>query len=421
MMRLKASELLIVDGVEDDLLMQARVERIRPFIDAAETRHVDDERLNAVVRDHNLSRSSRNGMSSEDAPIIILNRFRFDDSPELRATRKERYPALFEEPTRRFAGYGGFDWKRSGTPEWRQATGCVTQPAYQIHSIVGCPFRCAYCSLGSVYNIMMNMEQYVERLDGWIAQMAGNQTLFQYDNYTDTVCFEPEYGGTKLLVDYFAGKDGRWLELYVGKSDNVDFLLPMDHGGGTIACWSVSGRTQSAAIELGAADMEGRVGAARKMQEAGYHVRFRLSPIIPVKNWEAENRELIELIFELTEPDLITFETLRFLDYDDIARYLDLSLLDEEWLELMRSVRGQTTDAGGQIPDQYRRRMYRFIIDELERVSPDTAYAFCREALTIWQLFADDLARHGQCPDDYVCNCGRVSTPGHPVFAHQAP
>ncbi|MFQ5808683.1 MAG: spore photoproduct lyase family protein [Armatimonadota bacterium] len=416
-MHLKASQLLIVEGVEQDAHMRARIERMRPFIEAAETRHVNDEQLSAIVEEHDLNHPGRLGMHVDKDPIIILNRFRFDDSPQEQAARKERCPALFEQPTRKFSGYGGFDWKVTGTPEWHKRTGCVTQPAYQIHSIVGCPFRCAYCSLGSVYNIVMNMEQYVERLDGWIAELAGDQTLFQYDNYTDTVCFEPEYGGTELLVDYFARRERRWLELYVGKSANVDFLLPLDHRGATIACWSVSGRTQSTAIEQGTADMEARIESARKMQEAGYHVRFRLSPIIPVKNWEAENRELIERIFELTRPDVITFETLRFLDYDDIVRYLDPSLLDEEWLDIMRGVRGETPPQGGQIPDEYRRRVYRFIIDELERASPETPYAFCREALANWEFFADDFGRHGQYPDNYVCNCGRVSTPDNPIFA----
>ncbi len=418
MMQLKASQLLIVEGVEDDAHMRARAERMRRFIDAAETRHVNDEQLNAVVEELDLNHPSRHGMDMDDDAIIIFNRFRFDDSPEQQAARQERYPALLEAPTRKFSGYGGFDWKVSGTPEWRERTGCVTQPMYQIHTIVGCPFRCAYCSLGFVYNIMMNVDEYVARLDGWIAELAGDQTLFQYDNHTDTVCFEPEYGGTELLVRYFADKPARWLELYVGKSDNVDFLLPLEHRGGTIACWSVSGRTQSTAIELGAADMDARIQAARRMQEAGYGVRFRLSPIIPVRNWEAENRQLIERIFELTRPDVITIETLRFLDYDDIVRHLDLSLLDEEWLEVMRGVRGETPPQGGQIPDAYRQRMYRFIIDELERVGPETPYAFCREALSSWEFFAADFARHGQHPDNYVCNCGRVSTPDNPIFAH---
>jgi spore photoproduct lyase len=417
MMRLRASQLLIVEGVEEDADTRRRAERMRPLIDADGVRHVGDEQLNAVVEELDLNRPTRHGMDMDDDAVIIFNRFRFDDSPQQRAAREERYPALFAAPIRKLGGYGGFDWKVSGTPEWRRRTGCVTQPMYQLHTIVGCPFRCAYCSLGHCYNIMMNMEQYVERLDGWIGRQAGDQTLFQYDNYTDTVCFEPEYGGAELLVAHFANADGRWLELYVGKSDNVEFLLPLEHKGGTIACWSMSGRTQSMAIERGAADVEARIQAARRMQQAGYHVRFRLSPIIPVENWEAENRELIERIFELTEPEVITFETLRYLDYDDIVQLLDVSLLDGEWLEVMRSVRGQTPSQGGEIPDEYRRRVYRFIMDELERVSPHTPYAFCREARSSWEFFAADFARHGQHPDNYVCNCGRISTPDNPIFA----
>ena len=70
-------------------------------------------------------------------------------------------------------------------------------------------------------------------------EKAPNQTLFQWDNGTDPVCWEPEYGGTRLLVELFARQPDKYLELYVGKSDHVDYFLDYDHRGHTICCWSL--------------------------------------------------------------------------------------------------------------------------------------------------------------------------------------
>jgi spore photoproduct lyase len=264
--------------------------------------------------------------------------------------------------------------------------------------------------LGWFVNLMLNMEDFVSRLDEWIRQGPA-QTLFQYDNFTDTVCFEPEYGGTKLLIDYFAGQPGKALELYVGKSDYVDFLLDYDHRGHTVCCWSLSARTQSRALESRTAPREERIESMRKCQDAGYPVRVRLSPIIPVRNWRAENREMLERLFQAVTPDVVTFETIRFLNLKAMKESFETSLLDEEFVSAMETAPEKPANQGCEVPDDYRRMVYAFIIAELERLSPRTPYAFCREKRDIWDCFAPDFARHGQTPDWYLCNCASDSAP----------
>jgi len=258
--------------------------------------------------------------------------------------------------------------------------------------------------------VMMNMEEFAERLDSWIEQCPV-QTLFQYDNFTDTVCFEPEYGGAKLLVDYFARKPGRALELYVGKSDHVDWMLDYDHRGHTVCCWSVSAATQSRRFEHRSATMEDRIESMRKCQQAGYAVRVRFSPIIPVRGWEAESREMIRLLFSRVSPDVVTMEPIRFLNHDAMAKCFDLSLLDEEFVAALKAFQGQPFAQGCEVPDAWRKRIYRFFFDELEAVGCDAPVAFCREKRTLWEHFAADFARYGQHPDAYICNCGPYSAP----------
>lgn len=406
MLPLKTSKVLVVEGVEDDPLMRARMERLLTGISADEVRAVGCEELNAEAA---LARQGRgnHGRVRDIEPLVILNRGRFDDDEDEKQRRLAAYPALGKEL---LVGYDMFHWRPSGCEEYRRRTGLVCQPAWQLHTIVGCHFRCAYCSLGWLVNIMMNMEDFVSRLDGWLAQCP-EQTLFQYDNFTDTVCFEPEYGGAKLLIDCFAQREAQALELYVGKSDHVDFLLDYDHRGHTVCCWSLSAPTQSVEFEAGSAPTDRRIEAMRRCAEAGYPVRVRLSPIIPVKGWRGENRRMIEDLFTAVSPDVVTIETIRFLDCDGMCRLFDVSLLDGEFVDVMKGAPGVPSAPGCEVPDEYRTMVYDFLISEIERVSPGTPYAFCREKRDVWEHFAERFARYGQHPDDYLCNCGPFSAP----------
>jgi hypothetical protein len=119
------------------------------------------------------------------------------------------------------------------------------------------------------------------------------------------------------------------------------------------------------------------------------------------------------LLFSRVKPDLITFESIRFLDYQQMVEQFGEDRLDPDFVAVMKSANGNKVQGGEEVPLEYRRALYRFIIDELERVTPQTPYAFCREQRSTWEHFADDFARHGQHPDDYVCNCSAMSAPGH--------
>ncbi len=410
---LKAERVLIVDGVMDDSRAAARAERLLAQLQPDSIEHVDDERLCEIMTDPQIVGSGRHGMHREIEPVVIFNRERLDETEAQYKARVEANPCLARKA---LAGRGGFHWRNSGSPEHRAATGWVCTPAWQLHTIVGCHYRCTYCGLGHYVNLLMNMEEFVEALPALIDEHAPDQGLFQYDNGTDTVSFEPEYGGSKLMIDFFAGREKQFLELYVGKSANVEFMLDYDHRGHTVCCWSLSTRTQAREIDWLSASMEERIEASRKCEEAGYHVRHRFSPIVPVRNWREEIREMIELLFAACNPDVITFETLRYVNYEQLQTQFDPEMLDPEFLALMKADAREKVQSGEEIPVEFRREIYRFVIDELERVSPQTPYAFCRELRDTWDYFAEAFARHNQHPDRYVCNCGGYSQPGHELL-----
>lgn len=57
--------------------------------------------------------------------------------------------------------------------------------------------------------------------------------------------------------------------------------------------------------------------------------------------------------------------------------------------------------------------MFRFLIDEIKRISPETIIALCLETEEMWKVFGKEL---GMSPNNYVCNCGPYSTPGGKLY-----
>jgi hypothetical protein len=165
--------------------------------------------------------------------------------------------------------------------------------------------------------------------------------------------------------------------------------------------------------------MEERVEAARKCREAGYLVRFRFSPIIPVRNWREENAELIDLIFERAQPDVITLCAFGWMGIEDARSCLDFDLLDPEFVAAMEAAapflrdRGFTAGGGRPIPHDARVTMFRFLIDEIRRHNPDQPIALCLETEEMWRHFERDLRQSSR---RYVCNCGPLCTPGWPLY-----
>jgi len=406
----------------EDPRSMARVERMLPFVRFdGEPEVIDDAAWHRLVIDEGLNHMPRHGRCADEVePVVIFNQFLYHHAPEQRRRRQADFPELFRGRLVHYSGYGGWDWRPSGDKDYRRRTGLVCQPAYAIHSFWGCHFRCAYCNLGHVANVYVNLEDWIEHIRHGLAHLekSPSQILFQWDNGTDVVCWEPEYGGSRMLVDLFAQEDDKYLELYVGKSDYVDYLLDLDHRGHTICCWSLGTETQCREIEKRTASMEDRLRAARKCQQAGYPVRVRFSPMVPVVGWADEVRHMVRRTFEEIAPEVVTVEPLRFCTYEGLCEDFPPGLLDPEFVEAMRAMPPDVEDwQKSQLPDELRIRMYRVVLDEAARLSPKTPVALCREKRRVWDHLRDDFERMGQHPDHYVCNCGPTSAGPNPLLA----
>ena len=294
---------------------------------------------------------------------------------------------------------------------WRDEAGRhggVCQPALELNIVNGCVFRCTYCGFGRYIVFHLDVERLVGGLDDCFARYP-DQRLYKYSNMTDLPPFEPELDAIGPVVERFSREQDRYLMLFT-KSDNVSFLSDLDHRGHTIISWSLTCDTASRIADKRTATMHERIDAMARMQQAGYPVRARLSPIVPVVNWREEYTKLFEQLFSRVQPDVVTLELLGWMDCDDLLAIFDRSLLDPIAVEAAENAREELADVlWGPFTQETHQEIYGFCIETVRRLSPKTAVSVCHGTETTWRALG---TRMEMSPENYVCNCGPFSTPG---------
>ena len=176
--------------------------------------------------------------------------------------------------------------------------------------------------------------------------------------------------------------------LMLTKSADVDNLLRREGQRATIASFSVNPPSVAKKWEKGAPPPEERLAAAAKLAAAGYQVRLRIDPIVPVNNWKKEYNELLNQIFELFRPDRITLGSLRGLQSTiNNAR-------DKSWTEYLteKSPWGRRIDSG------VREEAFAYILQRLRSTWGYSAVGLCKEPISTWQALGLDYTQ-------IRCNC----------------
>ncbi len=412
MRQLRPPAVYVTQRAAADARCVARMGRMLTRIDAPRVREITDEELAQLIQDDGWDGSRRlsGNERTRDSPIVF-NRFRWDDIDETgKATVSMPGPGHGQ-----FYGFG--PWSRRSRSGNRNTNNIVCQSAYELHTIRGCLFSCQYCYFEYVTNIMLDIEEFADRTMALAARLP--QTLHKYDSHSDILAFEPEYGASAMLTEAFGRQDRAYLMHYT-KSNNVDCLIGAKHNGMSIVCWTLSSHTVSREVERDTATMEERIEAGRRCQEDGYHVRFRFSPVFPIKGWREEYTECLELLLGKVRPDVISILALsRLPDCDMIPRLFDVDLIDPRFLAAAEAARDEVGGKlYGPLPHAAREEIYRFMIDEIRRISPDTPVSTCLETPEMWNALGDEMR---MADDDYVCCCGPMSTPGEPRLCTSSP
>ncbi len=366
---------------------RARVDALIGQIDAAEVVVCSDATLDAAIREMpERTQLERGGLEGRHGP-------------------KDMVALVGDRGGEVFAGY---TWNelRNGRRE-RVDNGVLCHTGIELQSAVGCTFDCTYCPYTRFICARVDIEHFAEQCVT-LARRRRGQRLYKLNNRSDTLGLEPQLGLAAQLIEGFARLDDAQLMLY-SKGDAVEHLTGCDHRGHTVASFTLTPAAVANWIETGAPTPARRLAAIRRLFVAGFPIRVRFSPIVPVVGWREAYAELVAALAAVAEPEMVTLWTLSMIDFEHLARIVPPTRLEPDIAEAARaashSMRGRK---GAPFPPAARTKIYKELACIVRDYLPKTAVALCLETPDVWQALEGQLtrgSRHG-----FLCNCAPQAT-----------
>ena len=281
----------------------------------------------------------------------------------------------------------------------------------------GCFYQCDWCYLKLTYRaafpfitVRTEYAKIAKQIQKRLNQ-SDDPVIFNSGELADSLSLEHLTGAAQWFIPWFAKQPNGYLFMLT-KSDNVDDILNLEHNDHTIISWSMNNEEVSRKFEIGAPSFHRRLNAAQKVQEAGYPVRIRLDPIVPMDGWQERYQNTIEQIFQRINPERITLGTLRFEAgfYNQRKSIFTSGLELPKELEIMqpmfppRDMPGKKRPTIGKYSydEQKRTEIFSFAIDEIRKYS-DCKIALCKESAEVWSNVGLELSRCScVCQLDYA-------------------
>jgi DNA repair photolyase len=414
MYRVNAPAVYVEDVVAKNPAYMAKVERVVAALEnPVEPVIYSEADLPGMVADGLLSlRGVMGKKETVPDPVLLFNTFKFDFD---RKARLDRLAAAgLEKPERLDAvlGHMAFNWANYNKDGDHAKNDKVCRPCWRVHQQQGCLHKCSYCSLGGLLIVGVNTDEYCH----WFGKLMDKhpwQLTYLLDDDADPPGLEPELGCLGELIEYFGTLDNRYLIIHT-KTWNTEWMRDLKHNGNTILVWSVSGPTQSRLIEPNTGTTDERIEAARIAEEAGYQIRYKFKPIIPVKGWREDAAYTAKRIFEKTNPDVISLACFMWNHFRDLPGKLDMSLLDPEFMAAAEAAQEEMKDTLARpFPPEVRAEIYRHHLREIRKWNQDVPVSLSTENFSMWKEIG---AEFGFKAGNYPCGCGPFTVPGAPTL-----
>lgn len=265
---------------------------------------------------------------------------------------------------------------------------------WQLKHAMGCPFECSYCFLQTtpyfVFNkealkgqVYSNIDAMLGEVDGWLKDPVPKMLLV--GELQDGLAFEEAHRKvngaplTHLLVPRFAAQSRHRL-VFLTKSTAVQYALEQPPTKQVVFSWSVNAEEVGARWEKGAPLPSSRLAAAGRMRAAGWPVRLRLDPMVPIENWQTAYAAVIQQINEL-KPEMVTLGALRATSPKSLKTWATKNGRDPGVFDFLTEER----DPSGfkyRIPFETQVAMFKFAV---ERLDPKIVPALCKEDRRVWQ------------------------------------
>ena len=297
----------------------------------------------------------------------------------------------------RAVGSGDILRRFDKTPAPLEATDVVCPHFMMLAWANGCQYNCAWCYLRGTFRF------YGQKPNGRVPMkfkprekiQKAVQAFLESDS-------APEIINTGELCDSLMQETGEnpfsvWLLkqfqgtphriLFLTKSTNIQHFLKNEFQKNTVLAWSVNASKVAERWENYAPSVADRLLAAKAVADAGYEVRLRIDPMVPVKDWRDEYTNLVDSIFNLLTPERVTLGCLR-----GLATTL-IYAKDKSWIPYLT----EKSNWGKKPPFKQRLDMYHAMIEKL-RENGLHKMGVCKDTLGLWRTLDLRLT-------EIKCNC----------------
>lgn len=293
-------------------------------------------------------------------------------------------------------GDGSIITRFDRTPVPKNGTDVVCPHFLELKWATGCPYKCAWCYLQGTFRFqeykknprMKDQDKVDDHVRTLLAcEDATNMEILNAGELSDSLLSEDTDDPFSTRIMNIMEGQGRYKVLFVTKSDHVDNLLKIKNPENCIVSFSVNAPAVSERWELESPSPLKRLDAAKKLHDAGFTVRLRLDPMVPIEGWEEHYNKFIDDIFDKFTPDRITTGSLRGLQ-STINNSKDRS-----WTEYL----SERSNWGRKVDSETRMAMYRNFVDKMnEKGYKD--FALCKETVDCWNELGLDYK-------NIKCNC----------------
>ncbi|OHB71814.1 MAG: hypothetical protein A2V70_01330 [Planctomycetes bacterium RBG_13_63_9] len=224
--------------------------------------------------------------------------------------------------------------------------------------------------------VFLNLPEILDEVD-CTARRLGKPTAFYLGKLQDGLALDPLTGYSRQIIPFFAGHPMARLTLLT-KSADVTNLLDLDHRGHSILSWTLNPEAVVEAFEPNTPSLDERIHAMEACARVGYPVRAVVMPIIPLPEWESIYGEFLSGVLGRVRLSRITLGS--------ICSYPQAMCLTEQKLgrdnpisaQLDRKRHGKL-DGRTRFPRELREKVYRHLLDQIQRLTPDLEVGLCLE------------------------------------------
>lgn len=272
---------------------------------------------------------------------------------------------------------------------------------FKLSAYNNCNYWCEYCYLYLTFRTspisthFINYDQMLKEVAAFDRKdIPSPLRVLNLGELGDPLAVDDVTGFSKLIVPFMPREAPNSRLLFLTKSDAVDNLIGLSHGGQTIVSFSINTETVHSYLEHRTPAPAERLKAARKVQEDGYDVRLRIDPVFFYSSWKKDYQDLVEQIFSLITPSRITIGEYR--PAAGLLRHIEKRFPETSLLKINGSL---VAEAGKlRYPQEKRLEMFRTIVECIRAHNSQIKIALCKEDASVWQDVGLDTGK-------LCCNC----------------